>query len=133
MTSGWQRVREIWTVPRLSALALVVVAIFSFAFIAHEPSTGPLYSPAKDKSSVLTVAGNVYNGVEAENRTNGLPIPVARTAADMRKEYGTPDDHGVRVLAHGANIEVTFPKEPPVCVWVPVIVDGPKEPALVSC
>jgi hypothetical protein len=117
--------------PRFGAVVLVVLAVFAFAFIAHKPSTGPVFSPTLDKSSVLTVAGNVYDGTEAENRTNGLPIPIARTVADMRKQYA--DEHGVHVIVDGANIRVTFPKEPAVCVWVPAIVDGPKEPALVSC
>jgi hypothetical protein len=123
--------KDFWTMPRFSAVVLVVMAVFAFSFIAHDPSSGPTFSPTLDKTSVLTVAGNVYDGTEAENRTNGLPIPIARTVADMRKQYA--GEHGVHVFVDGANIKVTFPKEPAVCVWVPVVVYGPKEPAIVSC
>ena len=131
MTIIWKRLKDFWTMPRFSAVVMVVLAVFAFSFIAHEPSSGSTFSPTLDKSSVLTVASNIYDGVEAEHRTNALPIPVTRTVADMRKQYA--GEHGVHVLVDGSNIKVTFPKEPAVCVWVPTIVYGPKEPAIVSC
>jgi hypothetical protein len=133
VTTLWQRVRDSWSVPRFVALVVVILAVFAFKFIATKPSTGPVFSRAQDRNSVLTVAGNVYDGVEAEHRTNGLPVPVARTVAEMQKQYRDADERGVHVIVDGANIRVTFPKEPAVCVWVPVIVYGPKEPAIVSC
>ena len=57
---------------------------------------------------------------------------MAHTVADMRKAYGDEGWH-VHVAVHGAHIMVTFPNEPTVCVWVPVIVNGPKEPRIVAC
>jgi hypothetical protein len=121
-----------WTVPRATALVLFVVAVASFAFIVHRPYAGPTYSPAQDRASVLSVSGYVYDGVETQHRINALPIPLARTVADMRTAYRN-GDRRVHVSAHGTNVMVTFPKEPAVCVWVPAITDGPKEPSIVTC
>ena len=61
-----------------------------------------------------------------------FPSPSLAPWRTCARQYGLRR-HGVHVFVDGANIKVTFPKEPAVCVWVPVIVDGPKEPALVSC
>jgi hypothetical protein len=130
MTSIWQRVKDFWTMPRFGAVLLVVMAVFAFAFIAHKPSQAPIYGPAQDKASVLTVASNVTE--QEVSSINDLPVPVARTAAGMRTAYRSDGWH-VHVYLHGAHIMVTFPKEPAVCVWVPLIVNGPKNPAIVSC
>ncbi len=126
----WQRVKDFWTMPRFGALVLVVLAVFAFAFIAHKPYQSPIYGPSQDKASVLTEAGFVTT--EEISSTNDLPVPVARTAAGMRTAYRNAgwDAH---VYVHGAHIMVTFPKEPAVCVWVPLLVDGPKGPAIVAC
>jgi hypothetical protein len=116
--------------PRFSAVVLVVLAVFAFAFIAHEPSGSPVYGPSQDKASVLSVSSTVM--VTELSPTNDLPIPVARTAVNMRKAYRL-DGWRVHVYVKGPHIMVTFPNEPAVCVWVPLIVNGPKEPAIVSC
>jgi hypothetical protein len=127
---GW--VTHFFTVPRAAALVLFLMAIGSFLFIIHKPYTGPIYSPARDRESVLNVAGYVYDGVEAGPSRTGLPVPVAHTVDLMSTAY---KNNGVRVhvFVHGAHVMVTFPKEPAVCVWVPVIVNGPKQPSIVSC
>ena len=130
MTSIWQRVKDFWTMPRFGAVLLVVMAVFAFAFIAHKPYQSPIYGPTQDRASVLTVALDVTT--QEVSSINDLPVPVARTAAGMRKQYRS-DNWQVHVYLHGAHIMVTFPKEPAVCVWVPLIVNGPKIPAIVSC
>jgi hypothetical protein len=126
----WQRVKDFWTMPRFGALVLVVLAVFAFSFITHKPSQAPFYGPTQDKASVLIEAGYVTD--QEVSPINDLPVPVARTAAGMRKVYRNVGWH-VHVYVRGAHIMVTFPKEPAVCVWVPLIVNGPKGPAIVSC
>lgn len=119
-------------VPRAAALLLLLMAIGSYIFISRTPSTAPVYSHANDKASAITVAESVYDDVEAGPQRTGLPVPVAVTVADMRTEYKSGGGR-VHVVVHGSHIMVTFPKEPAVCVWVPLIVDGPKQPRIVSC
>jgi hypothetical protein len=133
MPSANARDRDpLWTVPRAAALVVVLLAAGSFAFYTHTTSTAPTYGPVQDRAYVLSAADDVYDGVEAGPQRTGLPVPVARTVADMRSNYANEGSR-LHVFVHGANIMVTFPKEAAVCVWVPVIVDGPKEPSIVSC
>jgi hypothetical protein len=121
-----------WTVGRAVALLIFLVGIGSSVFWVHNPNTALDYSHAHDRDSVIIVAGNVYDGVELGPQRTGLPVPASVTVADMRANYKN-NGWRVHVFVHGTNIMVTFPKGPPVCVWVPVIVDGPKEPRIVSC
>jgi hypothetical protein len=116
--------------PRFSAFVLVVMAFFAFAFIAHKPYQSPVYGPSQDRASVITEAG--FATTQEISSTNDLPVPVARTAAVMAREYRTSGWH-VHVYVRGVHIMVTFPKQSPVCVWVPLEVDGPKGPAIVAC
>jgi hypothetical protein len=134
MTVDEDRTREhhLWTLPRAATLLLFLVGIGSFLFFVHRPSTALDYSHAHDKESVVNVASYVYNVVEAGPQRTGLPVRTAVTVADMRADYKS-EGWRVHVFVHGDNIMVTFPKGPAVCVWVPAIVDGPKEPSIVSC
>lgn len=118
-------------VSLLATLLVFVVAIASFVFFVHKPSTTIVYNPAYDRQSVITVSGLVYDYDELSQST-GLPVPVSRTVAYFRTEYRKNGWH-VHVFVHGANIMVTFPHESAICVWVPPIVNGPKEPSIVSC
>ena len=112
-------------------LLTFIVAIASFVFFVHKTSTAIVYNPAYDRQSVLRVSGLVYD-LDELSQTTGLPVPVARTVSYFQTEYRDNGWH-VHVFVHGANIMVTFPHEPAICVWVPAIVNGPKEPSIVSC
>jgi hypothetical protein len=122
-----------WTVPRAAALVLVVAAVAGFAFIHHEPSTGPVYGATLNHNSALTIADNAYITIEPIDRTNGLPVPVARTVVDMRHSLQQSHDTAVHVFVHGANVKVVFPKGPAVCVTVPSIVYSGKDPTVIPC
>gem|GEM_PF-3275488 len=51
----------------------------------------------------------------------------------MRKAFSGSAYHvDVHVVAHGADVMVTFPKNPVVCVSVPAI-DSSAEPRIVPC
>jgi hypothetical protein len=113
-------------------IVLFLMAVGSFLFISHKISTAPTYSAANDKASTLSVAGTAYDVDEDGPQHNGLPVPVSRTVAYMRTEFKDGDER-VHVAVHGTHIMVSFPKEPAVCVWVPVIVNGPKQPRIVPC
>jgi hypothetical protein len=129
------RVREgdpFWTVPRAAALGLVLLAIGAVIFLEHFPYSAPQYGRAQDRVAVLETAGYVYEGVEAGPQRTGDRVPIARTVADMRTAF-RDDGWYAHVTVHGSHIMVRFPKEPVLCVWVPVIVNGPKEPVLVAC
>jgi hypothetical protein len=123
---------RIWSVPRVAALVLVVAAVAGFAFIRHEPSTGPVYGPTLNLNSALTIADNAYYTIEPVGQTNSLPIPVARTVYAMRLSLQQTHDTAVKVFVHGANVKVVFPQGPAVCVTVPSIVYGNGEPTIIA-
>jgi hypothetical protein len=112
---------------------MVVAAVVGFAFIRLEPSTEPIYGPAVNMQIALTIAGNAYYAIEPVGRTNALPVPVARTVADMRLALRQENDTAVHVFGHGANVKVVFPKGPAVCVTVPSIVYGTQGPVIAAC
>jgi hypothetical protein len=76
------------------------------------------------------MADNAYYGAEPIGRTNALPVPVARTAAIMRRYHG---GLSVRVFVHGADVMVVFLRGPTECVSVPVIVYSVIAPKIVPC
>jgi hypothetical protein len=108
---------------------MVVLAFLALKFIGHEPHSAPTYSPAQSKAIVLRDVFVVIG--EETSSVNDLPIPGARSAATLRRDFRS-DDYRVHVSVRGSNIMVISPNEPAVCVWVPEIVNGPKSPALAS-
>ncbi|HVB71536.1 MAG TPA: hypothetical protein VND83_08555 [Acidimicrobiales bacterium] len=119
-----------WRVPRVVALLAILAAAGGFAFIIIPPSTGPLYGVAQNRETALSMADNAYYEFEPIGRTNALPVPVAHTAAIMRRYHGGVS---VRVSVHGADIMLDFAQGPTVCVKVPVIVYGGTAPRIVHC
>src|SRR5580692_4028091 len=105
------RFHRVWSSLAATVL-LFIVGIGSLIFFVHQPSTTVIYSKVFDRQSVITVSGNVYDGVEVINRT-GLPVPLPRTVALMRAQYRGSGWH-VHVYVHRSNIMVTFPHEPAV-------------------
>jgi hypothetical protein len=130
MTSLWQRVREFWTVPRFVAVVAVVAALIAIKFIATKPYTGPL-NLSQDKAVALVAANYVY--LQDQDEPNAAHIPVTASVANMR-QYFQDEAQSARVVLHGANIMVTFPNQPAVCISMPDI-DGKLEhpTALASC
>ncbi len=112
------------------ALLAILAAAGGFTFIVIPPSTGPLYGASQNRASAMSMADNAYYEVEPIGRTNALPVPVAHTAAIMRRYHG---HLSVRVSVHGADIMLVFAKGPTVCVKVPVIVYGGTAPKIVHC
>jgi hypothetical protein len=130
MTSLWQRVREFWTVPRFVAVVVVVAALIAIKFIATKPYTGPL-NVSQDKATALLAAGYAY--LQEQDEPNTAHIPVTASVANMR-QYFNDEAQTAHVVAHGANIMVTFPNQPAVCISMPDINGTLKHPAsLASC
>jgi hypothetical protein len=130
MTSLWQRVREFWTVPRFVAVVAVVAAIIAIKFIATKPYTGPV-NLSQDKATALYAAAYVY--LQEHDESDVAHIPVSASVTIMR-QYFQIEGQSARVVRHGANIMVTFPNQPAVCISMPDI-DGHLEhpTALAAC
>jgi hypothetical protein len=130
MRSLWQRVRDFWTVPRFVALLVAVSAIFAIKFIATKPYTGPV-NVTQAKATALLGAGYAY--LQEQDEPNSAHIAVTASVTNMR-QYFQDEGQPARVVAHGANIMVTFPNQPAVCISMPDINGTLEHPAsLASC
>jgi hypothetical protein len=130
MTSLWPRVRDLWTVPRFVALVVVVSAIFALKFIATKPYTGPL-NLSQDKATALLAAGYAY--LQEQDEPNNAHLHVSQSVANMR-QYFRDEGQSAHVAVRGANIMVTFPNQPAVCISMPDVNGSFEHPAaLASC
>jgi hypothetical protein len=112
------------------ALLVAVSAIFAIKFIATKPYTGPL-NVTQDKATALFGAGYAY--LQEQDELNIAHIPVTASVAIMR-QYFQDEGQPVRVVAHGANIMVTFPNQRAVCISMPDVNGTLEHPAaLASC